>query len=275
MNKNRFILFLHLCCVATLLVALLFSAASEARETSEKAKIAIILDDVGGKPSDIAAFELPELVTFAILPNTSYSTKYSYLAANQGREVMLHMPMESLHGGNLGPNPLLSTMYPEEQVQNLTAALQNVPHAVGVNNHMGSKLTQITLSMRTVMEVLAQKELFFVDSFTTRFSKAQYIAEEFGVQYAMRHIFLDHEKTEHFVTEQFERLIDIAREYGVAIAIGHPYKVTLDTLPTLIETLPNDIELVTVNSLMSIENDVLKQDTVVAAQLSALKFAPK
>ncbi|MEM0911757.1 MAG: divergent polysaccharide deacetylase family protein [Pseudomonadota bacterium] len=249
-------------------------AKTDTAETQDKAKIAIIIDDIGGKPSDIAAFALPKDVTFAILPNTAYSTSYSHMAAKQGREVMLHMPMESLHGGNLGPNPLMSTMYPEEQIRNLSLALQNVPHAVGVNNHMGSKLTQITLSMKTVMQELAQRELFFIDSVTTRFSKAHDIAEEYGVNYATRHIFLDHEQNEGFVAEQFDRLVAIAQTYGVAIAIAHPYSVTLDVLPELIEALPNDIELVTVDSIMNQDVEILKNDKLVKNQLRVLQFAP-
>ncbi len=275
MEIKRFLHILASWLLAVIMASTLHIGHVNASQEAKPAKIAIILDDIGGKPSDINAFGLPTLVTFSILPNTDYSTRYSYLAANQDREVMLHMPMESLHGEKLGPYPLMSTMYPQEQIRNLTWALNNVPHAVGINNHMGSKLTQITLSMRTVMEVLAQKNLFFIDSLTTKFSRAHYIAEDFGVKYATRHIFLDHEKSEAFVTQQFERLISIAREQGVAIGIAHPYRLTLDILPKLIERLPKDVEMVTVNSLMSNNTNLIARDAVSEPQLQSLKFAPK
>ena len=214
-------------------------------------KIAIIMDDIGAKPLDKRAFKLSQKITFAILPNTEYSTDFSHWASEQNREVLLHMPMESLHGEELGQGPLLANMYPYELAQNLTAALESVPHAVGINNHMGSRLTQMTLPMQTVMQVLSQSNLFFVDSKTTKYSKATNIAQEFGVNSATRHVFLDHIKSEAFINGQMQKLINVARSKGEAIGIAHPYSITLKTMPQLLANLPDDIELVTVSSLLN------------------------
>ncbi|WP_371195614.1 divergent polysaccharide deacetylase family protein [Glaciecola sp. SC05] len=213
-------------------------------------QIAIILDDVGAKASDIKAFDLPKSVTFSILPHTNFSTPFSFKAAQQNREVMLHMPMESLNGEALGVGPLLSSMYPQQLQSALFAALGTVPHAVGVNNHMGSKLTQMTLPMQTVMKTLANNNMFFVDSRTTRFSKANLIADEFGVTAATRHIFLDHEQNEDFIKQQFAKLIKRARKNGKAIGIGHPYPLTLAYLRDAIQNLPPDIEVITVSEYL-------------------------
>jgi polysaccharide deacetylase 2 family uncharacterized protein YibQ len=228
-----------------LIISLLANAG--AKPTSQ---IVIIIDDVGGKTSDAKAFELSKYVTFAILPHTRFSTEYSYKAAQQNREVMLHMPMESLNNEALGVGPLLSDMYPQQIQQSLLAALATVPHAVGVNNHMGSKLTQMTLPMQSMMEILAQNNMFFVDSRTTRFSKAKVIAKDFGVTTASRHIFLDHEQETAFLQRQFDRLIYQARRNGKAIGIGHPHAVTLEFLPEALASLPADIELITVSQYL-------------------------
>ncbi|WP_395345241.1 divergent polysaccharide deacetylase family protein [Ningiella sp. W23] len=219
-----------------------------------KSQISIIIDDVGAKASDARAFRLPSSVTFSILPNTEYSTDYSFKAALQNREVMLHMPMESLQPKALGEGPLLSGMYPQELKTSLLMALKTVPHAVGVNNHMGSKLTQMTLPMRTVMETLAQNNLFFVDSRTTRFTKAGLIADEFGVNAATRQVFLDHERNSAFIEEQFDALIRAARKNGKAIGIGHPYQETLNFLEHMLPKLPPDIEVITVSEYLQETN---------------------
>jgi hypothetical protein len=235
------------------------------------AQITIIIDDVGAKPSDLRAFDLPKNITFSILPHTDYSTDFSFLAAQQNREVMLHMPMESLNGEALGIGALLANMYPQ-QVQNaLAAALSTVPHAVGINNHMGSKLTQMTLPMQAVMLTLANNNLFFVDSRTTKFTKAGAIAKTLGVSQATRHVFLDHEQNEAFLAQQFSLLIKRARKQGKAIGIAHPYPVTLSFLSKAMKNLPDDIEVVTVSEYL-METDKFRINPHLAtAHAAALK----
>jgi polysaccharide deacetylase 2 family uncharacterized protein YibQ len=214
---------------------------------TKKAQIAIIIDDIGNKPADADAFVLPEKVTFAILPHTEYSTGFSRWASQQGREVMLHMPMESLNGKALGKGAILSTMYPNEVEKALVDALNSVPDAVGVNNHMGSKLTQITLQMSSVMDVLRDRGLFFVDSRTTKFTRAHLIAQKTGVLSAQRHIFLDHYARESFLKRQLDTLIRQARKKGKAIGIAHPYPVSIAFLNTALVNLPADIDLISVS----------------------------
>ena len=217
---------------------------------ADKAQITIILDDVGAKSADKKAFSLPRNVTFSILPHTRFSTDFSFLAAQQNREVMLHMPMESLNGEALGVDPLVSSMFPQQLHNALLRALSTVPHAVGVNNHMGSKLTQMTLPMQSVMKTLSQSNMFFIDSRTTRYTKAGLIAQQNGISSATRHVFLDHQRSPQFVEQQFARLIKLARKNGKAIGIGHPYPVTLNFLHEALANLPADIEVVTVSQYL-------------------------
>ena len=213
-------------------------------------QLAIIIDDIGAKPSDAKAFSLAKSVTFSILPHTEYSTAFSYRASQQNREVMLHMPMESLHAENLGPGALLANMYPQQITSALLNALETVPHAVGVNNHMGSKLTQMTLQLSSVMKELEANNLFFVDSRTTRFSKATLIAKQHGVKAASRHVFLDHVQEIDFLERQFALALKQAKQNKKAILIAHPYPVTLDFLHKKIAELPSYVELITVSEYL-------------------------
>jgi len=222
--------------------------------TQEKVKIAIIIDDIGAKASDAKAFALAKNVTFSILPHTNFSTDFSYWASKQNREVMLHMPMESLNKDNLGPGPILANMYPSEVQHALNNALETVPHAVGVNNHMGSKLTQMTLQMTSMMQVLESNNLFFVDSRTTKFTKANIIAHKLGVKAASRHIFLDHVQETAFLEKQFKQLIKRAERNGKAIGIGHPYPVTLAFLEKQLLELPPHVEIITVSEYLQETN---------------------
>jgi polysaccharide deacetylase 2 family uncharacterized protein YibQ len=239
------------------------------KETKAKKQIAIIIDDIGAKSSDAKAFALSRNITFSILPHTNYSTEFSYRAARQNREVMLHMPMESLNKENLGPGPLLANMYPKEVKSALLNALKTVPHAVGVNNHMGSKLTQMTLQMTTFMSELEANNLFFVDSRTTRFTKASFIAKQQGVKVASRHVFLDHVQKEVFLAAQFALAIKRAREYKKAILIAHPYPITLQFLQKKLSNLPDDIELITVSEYLQ-ETDKFRINPRLAMNSSSI-----
>lgn len=216
--------------------------------SASDAKVSIIIDDMGYRLSDQLAFELPHHIAFAILPHTEQSERFSLRAHQQGRTVMLHLPMETLQPRNLGPGALMANMNVDTITQTLVHALQSVPHAVGVNNHMGSKLTQLTFPMTTLMEALSERELFFIDSRTTRFTKAHKVALQTGVPVLERKVFLDHELTESFISEQFERLIQLSQKHGQAIGIAHPHPLTIKVLNALLER-ENRIEFVAVTEL--------------------------
>lgn len=215
-------------------------------------QIALIIDDMGNNKQDALAFALPSNVTFAILPNKALSKTFSNRAAAQQREVMLHMPMESLAGNNQEKNVLLSSMQPKQIVQTLKKALSTVPHAVGVNNHMGSRLTQLTLHMSVTMEFLSEQGLYFVDSRTTRYSKAEIIAKKTGVLSAKRNVFLDHTPSTEQIDKQFNRLLRLSKKYGYAVGIAHPYPQTLEYLKEhLVSLQQHGIKLVKMSDILT------------------------
>lgn len=119
----------------------------------------------------------------------------------------------------------------------LQAALKSLPQVVGVNNHMGSSLTENPQAMRVVMRELKQRDLFFLDSRTSADSRAYQIARDMGIPTAKRHVFLDNDVQPSQIVAQLHRLAEMASEQGYAIGIGHPYPETLralkDTLPMI------------------------------------------
>jgi polysaccharide deacetylase 2 family uncharacterized protein YibQ len=217
-------------------------ASSSAQETN-RPMIAIIIDDLGNQrlPGE-RTVALRGPVACAIMPHTSYSIYLANQAHAAGKEVLLHLPMQPIEMQRIaGPGEIsLDTRRPQLH-QILQADLASVPHAVGVNNHMGSLITRHPGHMRWLMEELQQRgNLFFVDSYTTPSSVAFEIAVEKGVPAARRHVFLDGEATEAHVASQFKRLKQEARKQGFAIAIGHPYPVTLAYLERALEDIEQE-----------------------------------
>jgi len=202
------------------------------------AAVAIVIDDMGRSMSslrDILDLEAP--ITVAVLPHLKYSAAVAREAHRNGREVLLHLPMEprdAVHN-DPGEGALTTAMTAAEVRLLVESDLDEVPYAVGVNNHMGSKFTEDAPLMREVLRVVGEKRMFFLDSRTTSGSVGARISREMGLRNAERNIFLDNERDVAYIKGQIEKLVRLARKRGRAIAIGHPYPETMEALS---ETVP-------------------------------------
>ena len=154
------------------------SPASPVGYTSPR--IAIIIDDLGDRLNDgKRVVQLPGAVTVSIIPYTPFGKRLALLAHNYQKEIMLHLPMESMDERFLGRGGLSENMNETQFVQTLYETLNAVPDIRGVNNHMGSRLTQDATKMAWVMAgLLRHGELYFVDSRTTAQSQADTVARE-------------------------------------------------------------------------------------------------
>lgn len=205
------------------------------------ARVAIVIDDLGGNLR--AAHELLELgepLTFAVLPKLPHSREIDRAASQAGREVLLHLPMEPIGypEKNPGPGALMGSMSPEKMMAVLEEDLEDVPHSIGVNNHMGSLLTEDEEVMRRILSYVKERKLFFLDSYTTPRSVVEKVAGQLGLPSASRQVFLDHVPyDEDYVDGQMDKLIEAAKEHGVAIGIGHPHQATIAALKKRLPTL--------------------------------------
>lgn len=218
-------------------------------------RVAIIIDDMGYRYTDKHALTLPGEVTYAFLPHTTYGQKLAILANNDNHDVLIHIPMESENRGELGPGALTSAMDEDDFKRSLTKSYAEMPFAIGINNHMGSYLTQLYQPMAWTMHFLKQHELLFLDSKTSPHSKAKQAALDYGVPVQSRHVFLDNKLTDEYISQQFNQLIAIAQKHQTAIAIAHPHPETMTTLNKLIPTLAlHGIELVPLSRLYPSSN---------------------
>ncbi|OBS09402.1 divergent polysaccharide deacetylase family protein [Acidihalobacter prosperus] len=234
------------------LLALLLTAAALLGE-ARAAEIAIIIDDVGyDRPLGLQAAELPGPVTLAFLPDTPYAASLARRAYRAGKQIMLHLPMQSLEPHPLGPGGLTLHMTRSEIRATLLADLASLPHVAGINNHMGSLLTQNAGDMAWLMQDIRQiGGLFFIDSLTTPQSAALEEARRAGIPSAARDIFLDDVREPAYIDRQLDKAIAIARARGSAIAIGHPYAATLEVLRRRLPQLAAEgVHLVTAGQLI-------------------------
>ena len=195
-------------------------------------KLAIILDDLGSdRRAAEAIFDLPYPLTISVLPNHEHSNEIAQEAERRGYQVLLHLPMQAIANERPEAQELRPGM-PAAQVSALVDEfLQNVPGAVGVNNHQGSQATSDPVLMGELMPALRARHLFYIDSRTTAETVAYNAAHSAGIPSAFRNVpFLDDVPEVGPVQRQLEIALRDAREKGEAVAIGHPHPATLQAL---------------------------------------------
>lgn len=238
----------HYCLFITIAISVLFARSAlaevsyqyavQSREAFSKPKLVIIIDDIGDNlPRGKRAVDLPGKVTAAFIPFTPNSKYLAKRAHQQGKELMLHMPMSSQRGANIGHGGLTPSLSSEQFSQRLLDAINDIPHIQGLNNHMGSQLTTMPKAMQQLMQELACHNLYFVDSRTSADSVAYKTAQHQHIESLVRDVFIDHERHPEAIHQAFEKLKSLAKQHGSAIGIAHPYAMTLDYLEQALPTL--------------------------------------
>ncbi len=213
--------------------------------------LAIVIDDLGYRRYPAGLDNLPIQINLAILPDTPHAQSVAEEGARQGRDVIIHMPMEPVGNAPLEPSTLLDTMDKTAFQETLLNALTRLPQAIGMNNHMGSSLTAKPEKMHWVMEVLSMHGLAFLDSVTTVDTVARDIAREHSIPTVRRHIFLDHLQDADFIQKQLVLAAETARQHRYAIAIAHPHALTFSVLESELPHL--DVTLVKLSELWQYE----------------------
>jgi len=222
----------------------------------QEGRAAIIIDDLGEDLGVARRFwELEVPVTLAILPYQKDSQAIAREAAQHGREVLLHLPLQPREypAVNPGTGALLLSMGREEIQAEIAAQLDALLSCVGVHSHMGSLFTEQEEPMRWVLSVLGERRLFFVDSLTTPDSVARDVAVGMGVSFAQRTHFLDVGKTENSIIRELCRLVDVAAQEGGAIGVAHPSEETLAALPKVVAAFAEKgVRIVPVSEMASL-----------------------
>lgn len=202
------------------------------------ATIVLILDDMGNSLTlGEKALQLPGAINYAFLPHSPNSIILAEKAHQLNKEVMLHAPMSNIYNRPIGPGGLTPDMDQQQFLNTLDKAINSIPHVKGVNNHMGSLLTQLPKPMAWLMRELKQRQLYFVDSRTSNKTIAAAQAKNYQLPHLHRDIFLDHSRDPASIARQFEKLLSQAKSHGIAVGIGHPHPETLAFLEHALPSL--------------------------------------
>ncbi len=258
--RNKVFAYILTIVVSASAIGGVFAATAVTEE--KKGYLAVIIDDFGydgAGTDDMLTIDVP--FTAAIMPFSECTAENCKKVTEAGKEAIIHLPMESKTGKKswVGDKGIFMDMSAEQIKEVVNDAFDAVDIAVGVNNHMGSAIMESEEKLSSVMEVVAERNMIFVDSLTTGNSKGKAVAEKNNVAYLERTVFIDSPDNIDVVVNQLKKAADVAKEKGYAIAIGHVGPAGGKTTAEAIKRAEADIEsmgvkFVTVSQLNEIVN---------------------
>jgi polysaccharide deacetylase 2 family uncharacterized protein YibQ len=219
--------------------------------TAVKGKLAVVIDDAGRDLESQHIYEsLGIPLTLAVMPNQVHTRDAALSWHAHGLPVILHQPMESVSGIGMESKVILTSMGDEEIRSLLKSSLSQVPEAVGINNHQGSKATTDRRTMDVVMNELHHRHLFFFDSRTNSTTAADGAAASYGVPYVRNDLFVDNEADVAAISAMIREAAKRAQKYGTYVIIGHCRPKTAEAFRQMVPQLENEgIQFVYVSSL--------------------------
>jgi len=210
------------------------------RHAGDRPRIAIVLVDLGlRRAATNVAIQMEGAITLAFAPYSRDLRDWIELARTAGHEVLLQLPMEpeNYPTDDAGPQALLTSLTPAENIERLNWHLGRFPGYVGVIDYMGGRFSASPEHLEPVLRVLKNRGLLLFDSADSRRSRLSRVAGELGVVTVKNDLVIDDVASRRHIAAQLERLEAIARERGSAAAIGRLFPVTLELLESWIDSL--------------------------------------
>ena len=213
----------------------------KALPAGSRAKLAIIIDDVGTGEQAQKIAALPVRVTPSIFP-PEYQRKDTRSLARGFEHYAIHLPMEASSAKNNSATLRASDNY--EKLNGVIAKLRaDFPNAKFINNHTGSKFTADERAMQNLLRAMNEHGFLFIDSRTSPATKAKAAMNGLGMRYVHRDVFLDNQNSVAAVRKKLREAVTLAKKQGYAIAIGHPKSSTLRALANSADIL-DEVNLV-------------------------------
>ena len=217
-------------------------------DPKRKPKLIVIIDDVSTEKQKQSILNIGYPVTMAFLPPTS-GHKDSAKIAQSVPFHMIHFPMQASSAFKGPETDTLKVTDSYEKIEERVRQLRAwYPKAKYTNNHTGSVFTENDEAMARLYKALDKYNFVFVDSRTSAKSVAKKYSVKYNMPYIVRNTFLDNTKDYKAIQNQLLDAVRIAKKQGYAIAIGHPYDVTIKVLKES-KHLLNEVEPVLLNKL--------------------------
>ena len=161
----------------------------------ENPKLAIVVEDFGSVCDELVLkyTQLDKNICFAIIPGLRYSDDVMNMVEDSGHEIIIHAPMEptDFPKRDPGKNAIFVDMSKGEIQRQIKKYLRQLPFAVGLSNHMGNLATADTDVMKSVLEVLKEENLYFIDNRASTASVGYQLAQQMLIPSYQRDLYID------------------------------------------------------------------------------------
>ncbi|WP_169777129.1 divergent polysaccharide deacetylase family protein [Campylobacter mucosalis] len=212
------------------------------KQNFKKGKLAIIIDDIGTFSQANFTRSAGVLFTPSIFPPSKDHPDTPKIAKTF-KAYMIHLPMQAQNFHSPEADTLKVGDSYETILKKIQKIKQDFPNVKFINNHTGSKFTSSFDAMDRVFKVFEKENLIFIDSKTAPTTKVNEVAKKYGKKYVSRDVFLDDADNKKMIRVELEKAVKIAQKNGLAIAIGHPRKNTIEVLKNSKDLL-QQVELV-------------------------------
>jgi len=197
-------------------------------------RIAIVIGGLGVSATNTsdALKRLPGPVTFAFMPYGADIDRQTSLARGSGHEVLLQIPMEPFDypDNDPGPQTLLTSLDPGQNVDRLHSLMARVRGYVGIGNFMGARFSAAEQALAPVLREIAKRGLIYFDDGSAPRSLASQIAGASSLPFAKSDLAIDAVPTAADIDRALGRLEAMARERGSAVGTAGALPVSIDRI---------------------------------------------
>jgi polysaccharide deacetylase 2 family uncharacterized protein YibQ len=194
-------------------------------------RIAIVVGGLGISASGTAdaLTKLPAPISFALAPYGSDLDQVAEQARAHEHETLLQAPMEPFDYPNNDPGPqtLLTSLGPDQQIDRLHWLMSRFQGYVGVISYMGAKFTASEQALAPVLRETAKRGLIYVDDGASSRSVASQIAGSNNLPFAKTDIVIDAMPAPTDIDHALARLELAAREHGTAVGFASALPATV------------------------------------------------
>jgi polysaccharide deacetylase 2 family uncharacterized protein YibQ len=206
-------------------------------------QVAIIITGLGISASRTteAINTLPGPITLAFGPYGVDLERVVSRARALGHELLLQVPMEPFDypENDPGPQTLITSRTPEQNIERLRWAMSRFQGYVGVLNQMGARFTASEASFSPIIREVGRRGLIYVDDGSAPRSLAGQIAGGSGLAFAKANLVLDTVPSAAEIDRALVRLEGMARENGIAVAVASALPVTIERIAIWARTAEN------------------------------------
>jgi polysaccharide deacetylase 2 family uncharacterized protein YibQ len=218
-----------------------YAADADRTKAAKMPVVAIVVSGLGvgaAKTAD-AIMKLPPAVTLAFTPYGADPAKLAERARAQRHEILLQVPMEPFDypDNDPGPQTLLTTLTPEQNIDRLYWHLSRFQGYAGIANFMGARFTATDAVMQPIIREAAKRGLGYLDDGSSPRSTAPSLTAAQSMPFAKADFTIDAVPTSAEIDRTLVKLETLAKERGLAVGVASALPISIERLAAWIKTL--------------------------------------